>query len=222
MPLADRVEIEVVRFMQKNAVFHFEELDQWLCSRLTGLLTPPVDLVRACLESYGESIPAKPGTYRMRTSEMAVARKSDLQDMRTALETLGRRLGYTPRSEGYLVTWEENGQGAWWFYCMASSIISRYVLKGGAENATAAAGEIAAISRHSVIVLPGSRARLLTLKFKRDPRLAEAAQGWRYLKYRHLRDIAARESVSQETWDTLLSEDPLIDEALQMELFPHR
>ena len=61
MPLADRVEIEVVRFMQKNAVFHFEELDQWLCSRLTGLLTPPVDLVRACLESLRGEHPREAG-----------------------------------------------------------------------------------------------------------------------------------------------------------------
>jgi hypothetical protein len=70
-----------------------------------------------------------------------------------------------------------------------------------------------------VLILPGSRARLLSLKLRRDPRLAEAVRGWRILKFRHLRDIAARQDMDLALWESLLDEDPLTDEATQMQLF---
>ncbi len=207
LPLADRVEMEVVRFMQRHSTFTFAELDQSLCAIFRGLLTPPVELLRACLDSYGESIAGQPGAYRMRTSEMATARKADLQEMQAAIASVGRKLGYATQAQGSPLVWVQDGTPAWWFFCMASSILSRYVLvplPGPAERC--------------VLVLPGGRARLLSYKLRRDPRLADACQGWRFLKFRHLREIAAGE-VTAAGWVTLLGADPLTDEATQMSLF---
>jgi hypothetical protein len=143
----------------------------------------------------------------MRENETAAVRKADLQDIRTVLATIGKRLGYTPNTRGQAETWETNNAPAWWFYPMASSIASRYVyapLEGGQR----------------ALVIPGSRAQLMRFKLRHDPRLAEMVQnGWRFIKFRHLRDIAGRADLSPVTWESLLDEDPLTDEAVQMQLF---
>lgn len=214
LPLADRTEMEVVRFMQKSLATHegsftFAQLDQAMCELFPGLQTPAEELVRACMESYGEPVTALPDAHRMRAGEIASARKTDLQEMRSAIESIGDRLGYATVERGSALVWEENHTGVWWFYRMASSILSRYVL-----------APLMGPAARSVLVLPGSRARLLNFKLRRDPRLAEAVQGWRFLKFRHLREIATGKDMTLHDWTTLLDEDPLTDEATQMTLFP--
>lgn len=222
LPLADRVEMEVVRFMQRQPVFTFEELDRRVCSQFPGLLTPPVDLVRACLESYGEIIPghagdALQGSWRMRENENSAARKADLQEVRTSLARIGQQMGFTIKEQEHALIWEADGAPAWRFYAMASSILSRYVLAalpGGGQR---------------VLLIPGSRAHLVRFKLRRDPRLAETLGDsetpnllfppWRIIKFRHLRDIASRADLSLTTWESMLDEDPLTDEATQMLLF---
>jgi hypothetical protein len=222
LPLADRVEMDIVRFMQKQPAFTFEELDQRICAQFPGLLTPPAELVHACLESYGEVVPTPPGSragdagqspnWRMRASEMAAPRKADLQQMRVTLTDLGRRFEYTIKEHGSILVWERDGTVEWWFGLMASSIFSRYIL---AASPDASGGR--------VLVLPGSRARLVGYKLHRDPRLQEALSSprspWRFLKFRHLREIAGQENINVSDWATLLDEDPLTENATQMQLF---
>jgi hypothetical protein len=209
LPLADQVEIEVVRFMQKQPVFQLRALDEQLCARFTGLLTPSSELVRACVESYGEPVHGQAGSWRLRSGETTSARKSDLQELRGALAKAAGRLGYAALERGSQVIWQTSDGGeVWRFYLLASSIISRFVL--GPPEGTPA---------NCALVLPGSRARLLSLKLRRDPRLAEAADGWRMVKFRHLRAITAREDLTPERWSALLMEDPLMEDATQMHLF---
>ncbi len=233
LPLADRVEMETVRYLQKQPACTFEELDNRLCASFPGLFTPAVDLVRACLESYGEQLTAgaaaqaaagaaagaggnistqrRQTLWRIRENETASLRKTDLQEVRSALAQIGQQLGYTINEQSGALTWEAEGAPAWWFFPMASSIISRYVL----ANASIPAG----VQR--AMVIPGSRAYLVRYKLRHDPRLAEATgeQGWRFIKFRHLRDIASRSDLAPATWESLLDEDPLTDEATQMQLF---
>ena len=40
LPLADRVEMEVVRFLQKQPAFTFEALDQRICAQFPGAADP--------------------------------------------------------------------------------------------------------------------------------------------------------------------------------------
>jgi predicted RNA-binding Zn-ribbon protein involved in translation (DUF1610 family) len=222
LPLADRVEMEVVRFMQRQPNFAFEELDRRICAQFPGLLTPPADLVRACVESYGETIPGHAGdgpqsSWRMRENENSAARKADLQQVRASLARTGQQLGFTVKEQDHALIWEADGAPAWRFYAMASSILSRYVL-----TALPSGGQ-------RVLLIPGSRAHLVRFKLRRDPRLAEALGDaetpnmlfppWRIIKFRHLREIASRVDLSLTTWELLLDEDPLTDEATQMLLF---
>jgi hypothetical protein len=235
LPLTDRVEIETVRFLQKHPTCSFEELEQALCAQFPGLQTPAAELIRACLESYAEPVLPPPGgvgpvLYRLRAGDSSAARKADLQEMREELTETGRRLGYTVTEQELgpgmpALLWEEDGQG-WAFFRMASSIVSRFVL--GPELRPGLRG---------VIILPGGRAKLLSYKLRRDPRLAERISGkewgatraegagraggmhWRFLKFRHLREIAQRSGLARHEWESLLEEDPLTDEATQIPLF---
>jgi hypothetical protein len=212
LPLTDRIEREIVRSLQKNPVLPFTELEQALCAHFTGLQTPPVEVIRAVLESYGEALPGQPGIWRLRPGDTPAARRADLAAMHHHLTGLGHKLRFTVSSDSgdaypAVVYWHDSGEPAWSFYLMASSIISRYVLTPPAG----AGGQ-------RVLVLPGGRARLLAYKLRRDPRLAEAAAGWRILKYRHLRDLSETAALTRDQWETLLDEDPLTDEASQIRL----
>lgn len=213
LPLADQVEIETIRFMQKNPVFSFYELDLAVCEHFPGMLTPARELVKACLESYAEPVPNQPGMWRLNPGETAPARKADLQEIQDSLAAIGAKLGYQSIEHGAALSWKADqgqaqNQEPWLFFRMASSIISRFVL----ATTPISPGR-------AVLVMPGSRARLISLKLRRDPRLAEAASGWRFLKFRHLRDIAARQDMNAALWESLLDEDPLTDDAHQMQLF---
>jgi hypothetical protein len=133
--------------------------------------------------------------------------------MHAALVQIGKQLGFQTSDRDSALLWEApslfgDQPPQWVFYCMASSIASRFVLPITPDH-----------QQKSVLVLPGSRARLLSMKLRRDPRLAEAIRGWRILKFRHLREIAARPDMNAELWESMLDEDPLTEEATQMHLF---
>jgi len=126
------------------------------------------------------------------------------------LDQVGARLGFHLVEHGNALAWisAPAQKVEWLFFRMASSIASRYVFN-----------QLPVASQRAVLVLPGSRSRLLRLKLNRDPHLAEGMQGWRILKYRHLREIAARPKMTLALWESLLDEDPLTDEVTQMQLF---
>jgi hypothetical protein len=67
---------------------------------------------------------------------------------------------------------------------------------------------------HNVFVLPGSRSRLIAYRLREDPRLTSVLTGgWHFMKFRHLRRLAAMESLTLEVWENLLDGDPLLWEA---------
>ena len=63
--------------------------------------------------------------------------------------------------------------------------------------------------RQCILILPGSRINLLMYKLHQDPRLSDIiARGWHILKFRHLRQFAARRDLSLAVWNELLDSDP--------------
>ena len=208
LPLSDRVEMETVRLVQKNPAITRAVLDDSLCQLFPGLFTPSAELISAVLESYAEEVPAGSGAWRLLAQEDPAARRADLDQARNMLRALAVRLGYTVSGENPLV-WTPNHFGqVYFFYIIASSILSRFILAG-----------LPGPSAQVVMVFPGRRARLISFKLRRDPRLAEATKGLHLLKFRHLRAIAERPALSGEQWDGLLDADPpFFEEAEQMRL----
>lgn len=207
-PLADRVEREVVRLLQRNPGFERSALDETVCRAFPGLVTPPADLIEAILESYAEEVPGQPGRLRLLPQEAPALRRADLEEARKLLRETGERMGFVISGETPLVWTPQSFGQVYFFYPMASALVSRYVL-----------GNPPGPVHQCVMVFPGGRARLLSFKLRRDPRLAEALKGWHLLKFRHLRNLHERKDVDPEVWDSLLDADPpFFEEAEQMRL----
>jgi hypothetical protein len=203
-PLADRVEIAVVRYLIRNPGKSFSEIDRALCQIFPGLLTPPQSLTQAVLLSYGEE---QGGKWKISEGDAPRSRREDLRAMRAALTELGKRLGYVASGE-VPMQWEaQQGKTVLSFYVIASAVIGEILLKSKSPAVK------------SVIVVPGRRAPLTLYKIGRDPRLSLAANdGWRFVKFRHVRRLAENRSLTRESFMELLDLDPLALENLQAPL----
>ena len=206
--MADRSEIEVVRFLQHHPDCSREEIDEGVCEALPGLMTPPFDLVEACLESYGEEYPPESNHWKLLAGEAPAERRSELKAIHHLLQGLGHQLSYRTSGEGPLVWVDESGQVTFNFFVIASAIINRFVFDEKINP------------RRGFIVIPGSRANLLSFKLKRDPLLNQAVSaGWRFLKFRHIRLLASSLLLSRDTWEDQVNADPIEYKPTQIEMF---
>jgi hypothetical protein len=206
--LAGRVEVEVVHYLQKHPGCPFDELDLEICRTFRGLVTPSTDLVRMCLVSYGVEDPAHPGGWILRPEDSPSQRRREISEINTLLVQTGERLGYTA-GPSLPVTWiDSQGHLDWVFYVTASSLAEGYIFAREQEPAC------------SLIVLPGGRANLLTYKIERDPRLEQAVrEGWRFLKFRHLRSLAENPLLNKAMWASQVNSDPPEHKAITMAMF---
>ncbi len=206
-PLPDRVERVIVNFLNQNPGADRPAIESAVYAELPGLLTPPLALIRAVLDSYAIE---SEGRYRLRPEDAPAARLGDLEQAGEMIAQLGTRLGYLPRrpkTEARLLTWEEKGRVLYAFYLLASAAACRLVRNNPYPP------------ENSILVLPGGRAGLLVRKLERDPLLARLwQQGWRLIKYRQLRRLAAMPTLDRRLWRTLLDADPL-EPPEQMKLF---
>ncbi|MBN1149009.1 MAG: hypothetical protein JXA78_17255 [Anaerolineales bacterium] len=234
LPLADRVEMEVVRSLGQHPGCSFNELDLRLCKLFRGQLTPEIELIQACLDSYGERLEVADASghpaWRLRPQDLPQARRADLAAMKAMLAALGARLGYQveaqtagastgPAPPRAPILWRDaDGALAYSFYLLASAVLGnivfpaylprRFDLEAAPEQPPS-----------NWIVVPGGRAGLLAHKMRRDPRLQSAVEAnWRFLKFRHLRWLAESETLERENLDEQLGLDPLANRDPQMQL----
>ena len=199
LPLMDKIEMAAIQYlMNQNGVVFFETLYQSLCEKFTGLLTPDPELIKMCLDSYCTPIPGISGQWQLNPNETSASRQKDVNEVSELLYQLGLKFGFSSQ-KGHPLLWVENStEPAYCIYCFASSIVSRFI-----QQAQPVPPE------RCILVLPGSRSRLLEYKLQHNPYLAEqAAQGWRIVKFRHIRRLAERENLTRPLWETLLNMDP--------------
>jgi hypothetical protein len=206
--LADQVEMAVVRTLQAKPGISFSEVDSTVCAALPGLLTPGQNLVSWCLESYGEQSPAQSDHWQLRQADSPAERRADLAAMRALLANLGTHLGYTNQGEKPYLWIDESEQVAFAIFVIASAIFSELVFTNQYPP------------DRSLIVLPGARANLAVFKLQRDPRLRQVVdQGWRFVKFRHLRRLVESPVLNRQNLAEMLTLDPLTDAPSQMRLF---
>lgn len=201
LPFADQVEMAVVRFLRQNPGAPTQALLQSLYRNFPGLLAPPSALVQAILQSYA----VESNGWHLRDEDQSLARRTELQTMRALVRTVGLRLGYEVSAvDDAPIAWLESGLAAHVFHVSASALLGKWADTPAAQVA---------------LVIPGGRAGLIAYKCKRDPALREKTSGWRFLKYRHLRQIAELPLLTRETWPELLRSDPIEQQGGQMMLF---
>jgi hypothetical protein len=121
----------------------------------------------------------------------------DREEMRQLLSQVGEHLGYQSQGQSPLL-WVEGDQLKYAFFVITSAIVGKILL-----TTTIA-------PQQALIVLPGGRANLVLYKLRSDPRLQRAVdEGWRFLKFRRLRQIAKNPMLSRENLDEQLAVDPL-------------
>jgi hypothetical protein len=206
--LADRTEMAVVRALQARPGASLGEIDGAVCAALPGLLTPGLELVSVCLESYGEKDPDQSNRWRLRAQDSPAERRADLTTMSKLLIDLGTRLEFLTQGEKPLLWIDEHGDLAYAIYVLASTTFSEIIFSNPYP------------ADRSLIVLPGARANLVVFKLKRDPRLRQAIdQGWRFIKFRHLRRLVDSPVLNRQNFAEMLTLDPLTDAPSQMRLF---
>ena len=177
-----------------------------------GLLTPSKELVRICLKSYGDASSTLPQHWQLRPQETPSARRADLAAAHSGLDILAANLGFQSQGDNPVIWKDPKGKEAFCFYLFASGIISKYLFSPGSIPPT-----------RSILVLPGSRANLVAYKIHHDPRLAVSmADGWRFLKFRLLRQLLDRKNLTLPVFEEILQSDPprWEEEATQMSIFP--
>jgi hypothetical protein len=208
--LADRVGAMVWELLVQRPVWDLEELVNAVYARFSGALTPDLALVLVCIDSY--SVQEADG-LRLRPEDDSLRRAAELGVLRDDLVELGTRLGFeSSREGGWDVRWLEEGQEAYVFDVSAMVALERHLLAGRTVDE----------GGQRCLVVPGGRAALVSFKLQRDPRLAGAvkADGWQFIKFRHLRQLVAKDDLDSHALKTVLGLDPIVEqEAAQIPLF---
>ena len=197
LALSDRVEMELVKWLNRNPGQSFYEIELALCQLFPGLQTPSEELIRVCLDSYAAPSGANPPLWQIRPSEVPAVRRSDLDTIRRGLERLARKLEYASGGE-IPIAWQANSRIEYLLFPMASAIIGRHVLKSQAMP-----------PNRCLLVVPGSRINLILYKMRHNPLLAEAvANGWRMMKFRQLRQMLDQPNLTPSMFENLIEGDP--------------
>ncbi|HEX9332336.1 MAG TPA: hypothetical protein VF896_10630, partial [Anaerolineales bacterium] len=202
--LSDRVEIAIVTFLQKHPNSIFLDIEHELYPRFPGLLTPSQAMIYAVLSSYANK---EGGEWKLRSEDLASARRTELNNIAGLIEAIGNRLGYATRKQEKIYLWEQNGRIERTFYILASALIGR------------ALAETPYPPEQTVIVLPGGRAALAAYKTQRDPSLAARMKNYRVVKYRLLRTLIELSVLTRETFEEQVAGDPLEKSKSQMMMF---
>jgi len=202
--LSDRVEIAIVTFLQKHPNSIYREIEQDLYPRFPGLLTPSMGMFYAVLSSYAQR---ENGGWRLRSEDVAAARREELTRITSLIEAIGRRLKYSTRKQDKNYLWEQNGTIERTFYILASALLGR------------ALAETPYPLEQTIIVIPGGRAALAAYKAQRDPSLAARIKRVQVVKYRLLRTLIDLPVLTRETFEEQIAGDPLEKPKSQLMMF---
>ncbi len=199
--LSDRVEMAIVKFLQKNQNGLYLEIENELYPLFPGLMTPSKGLIYAILNSYAER---EGGHWKLRAEDASSARRDELNNISVLIEAIGIKLEYKTIKEEKLLTWQKNGRPVRSFYVLASALLGR-ALEASAPD--------------TIIVIPGGRAALAAYKLQRDPALAARLKNVPVVKYRLLRTISDVPILTRESFEEQIASDPVEKSTAQMMMF---
>ena len=207
-PHSDQIEGIFIRYILKNPIFDYEEMLYFLNQSLPGFLPVPQFFFQRLLYSYCEPDQNVPNQYKLKTQEYAENRKNDINEMVKIIHSIGNKIGFSVSGENPC-TWDSDLlKPRYKFFITASSIISQFSTKFQKEIF------------ESVVILPGSRAELLSFKLKNDPIYNQIFEKNHIVKFRHLRSIMENPDLNLRNWGQILDSDPAVwQEANQPVLF---
>jgi hypothetical protein len=220
VPLSDRVEAQAHQILQdrweggQGEPLTQDHFARALYTRFPGPLTPDRGLVAACLETYGQTVAE--GRWRLRPEDLPGVRDAEREEIIDQLLTLGRRLGYGSHHwDPFDAAWLEGEAVRALFIVRWRAAVSD-LLALEPQPAGGSSGP------RVYLVIPGGRAALVSYKLGHNPLWQRAVEGkgWRFIKYRHVRQLAAQDEVDEYQLRTIVGLDPIVErEGAQIPLF---
>jgi hypothetical protein len=209
-PLSDRVEVAAYEILRDSLSLKEADFDISIFEKFPGILTPEASLVAFCLRAYGAE--ASPGYWQIRSEDLRGARREERETMIDSLLALGKRLGYRAEArDPFYVAWLKDGR-----------VSAVFVVRWKAALGDVFALEIGAPGVQPYLVIPGGRSALVSHNLSRNPlwrRTADEA-GWRFIKYRHVRQLVDQPDISEYALQTIIGLDPIVEkEQAQLSLF---
>jgi len=198
-PLADRVETFLLQRLRSRTTWELHALLTALYTEFSAGLSPAPALVDACLASY--TSPVIEGGVQLRAADVYAARSAELARYADDLAALGARLGFGVAVDvlGACVWLGSDGAPRYRFHLTATALLAPLLA--------------ARLPGRACLVLPGSRAGLMSFKLQRDPRVQTiiARDHWGFIKFRHLRRIVS-EIKSAGDLEVYLGLDPIVEQ----------
>jgi hypothetical protein len=210
IPLCDRVEDVAYQVLQDTLALTEADFTASVYARFPGNLAPETELVATCLRAYGQESTAD--YWHLRGEDVPQARQAERDTVIENILSLGEKLGYRAApGESFDAVWFKDGQ-------MKAVFVVHW---------RAAVDEALALSDHAgqaqpYLVIPGGRAALVSYKLARNPLLQQVvdASGWRFIKYRHVRQLLSQPEVDEYALRTIIGLDPIVErESAQIPLF---
>lgn len=209
-PLCNRVESVAYQVLREAPSMTEDGFARTVYTQFPGVLTPDAELVAICLRALSRE--TRPGRWQLRPEELPGARQPERQEIVESLLILGERLGFSA------VPWPPFD--AAWFE-------GELIRAAFAVRWQAAVGETLSLGgqlegARPYMVIPGGRAALVSYKLAHNSLWQRTVdeEGWRFIKYRHVRQLAAQLDVDRFTLQTIVGLDPIVEkEQAQLPLF---
>lgn len=209
-PLADKLEFEILSWLQNSEEQEEERLLERVYQNFSGFLTPTEELIQQCLASYADkdNLTRK---WKLRRCETPREREKDIAGIFQMVGGIASTLRVRQEEAESLYWYPEKGgtDPIYQLIITNSATIERKLLHERTPNC------------ETIIILPGSRAGLMKYKLERDPYLQELlADHAHFLKFRTLRSIASRVDLTRDIWSVLIDTDPIsLGETTQLSVF---
>jgi hypothetical protein len=216
-PLLDRIELCVVDLLSEASSFAPADLYDAIYTRFEGALTPGQEAVTACIASYARQDDA--GEWRLRVEDECAGRQTEMRYVQQCVERLGERLRMKAHVGRFGECALRDNDVVW-----ESDAEPPYLLRVVCDTVSAHLEIEAALASHMpqcVLVLPGGRSSLVLFRLRSSAPWREAVerQGWRFVKYRHVRRLMREEVVDRSSLLSIVGLDPIVEHAeVQMPL----
>ncbi len=209
-PLADRLEVEILKWLQQDGQVSATELLQRTLQKFPGFLSPEDELISHCAESYAVLEP-ETQTWKIKSGEQQAIRQASSTEAARQLSRISSALRLHQAGDNP-IEWfadQHTEQPVYRFYILLNALIPAEAWSTLNNNC------------QTIFLLPGSRAGLMKYKIARDPALRERLKNnTRFLKFRALQSIALRTDLSLDIFEVLLETDPLsMEEPAQLSMF---
>jgi hypothetical protein len=204
---SDSIEISLVNYLVDHTSASLLDLDNYVCTKYPGLMTPDHPIIKTCVASYARQDNDEVNLWSLREEDRPLNRKAEIKNIAALLEGMGLRCGFTVQrgtkvdrtQELPLLLIGQDKEIAYVFYIQASALLLRSLINKIYSP------------KVSILVFPGSRSSLIDFKIKNNPFLNLIIEnGWRFLKFRQVRAMSQDEQLTPEKLASLLQEDPIV------------